>query len=295
MPELTTIGLITFGESAAVTLARAGGLMEAQGLDVDVTRTPSSTEQMRGLIQGRWQIASTAFDNVLAWSEREGPEIVAIARASAGVDLPVYVRPEIETWDDLRGKALAVDAVDTAYGLVLRRILQEHGLELERDYTFVPAGATGYRLESMEKGETFAGVLNPPWNARAEEAGMRLIARHSDVVPGYPGGVYAVSRPWGEANRASVVGFLRALTAASRWASDPSRRSAAAALVAGAADLSEERAERALGDLPPSLRAEPATFAIPLEIRLRFGLTPPHGPDIASYLDHSYLEEAQGG
>ena len=167
MPELTKIGFITFGEGAAVSLARAGGLMEAQGLEVEVTRTPSSTEQMRGLIQGRWQIASTAFDNVLAWSEREGPEVVAVARASSGVNLPVYVRPEIQTWDDLRGKALAVDAVDTAYGLVLRRILQEHGLELDRDYTFVPAGATGYRLESMEKGETFAGVLNPPWNARA--------------------------------------------------------------------------------------------------------------------------------
>ncbi|MYA61676.1 MAG: PhnD/SsuA/transferrin family substrate-binding protein, partial [Dehalococcoidia bacterium] len=155
--ELTKIGFITFGEGAAVALARAGGLFEAQGLEVEVTRTPSSTEQMRGLIQGRWQIASTAFDNVLAWSEREGPEVVAVARASSGVNLPVYVRPEIQTWDDLRGKALAVDAVDTAYGLVLRRILQEHGLELDRDYTFVPAGATGYRLESMEKGETFAG------------------------------------------------------------------------------------------------------------------------------------------
>ena len=176
---------------------------------------------------------------------------------------------------------------------MLRRILQEHGLELDRDYTFVPAGATGYRLESMEKGETFAGVLNPPWNARAEEAGMRLIARHSDVVPGYPGGVIAVSRPWGEANRGIVVGFLRALLDAARWTADPSRRNAAVALVAGASDLSEERAARALSDIPDPLRPDPETFAIPLEIRLRFGLTPPHGPDIASYLDHSYLEEAQ--
>ena len=292
MPELTKIGLITFGESAAIALARAGGLFEAQGLEVEVTRTPSSTEQMRGLIQDRWQIASTAFDNVLAWSEREGPEVVAVARASAGVNLPVYVRPEIQTWDDLRGKALAVDAVDTAYGLVLRRMLQEHGLELDRDYTFVPAGATGYRLESMEKGETFAGVLNPPWNARAEEAGMRLFARHSDVVPGYPGGVFAVSRPWGEANRGIVVGFLRALLDAARWAADPSRQSAAASLIASASDITEERAARTLNDVP-DLRPEPESFAIPLEIRLRFNLTPPHGPDIASYLDHSYLEEAQ--
>ncbi len=292
MPDLQKIGFITFGESAAVALAKAGGLMEREGLDVEETRTPSSTEQMRGLIQGRWQIASTAFDNVLAWSEREGPEVVAIAKASEGVNLPMHVRPEIQTWDDLRGKALAVDAVDTAYGLVLRRILQEHGLELDRDYTFVPAGATGYRFESMEKGETYAGILNPPWSGRAEEAGMRLFARHDEVVPDYPGGTYAVSRPWAEANRDTVVAFLRALVAAARWASDPSRRKAAAELAAGAMSTDPGRAEVALARLPDSLDLDPQALSVPLGIRQRFGLTPPHGTDIAGFLDTSYLKAA---
>ena len=292
MPELRKIGLITFGESAVVALARAGGIFESEGLDVEETRTPSSTEQMRGLIQGRWQIASTAFDNVLAWSEREGPEVVAIAKASEGVNLPMHVRPEIQTWDDLRGKALAVDAVDTAYGLVLRRILQEHGLELDRDYTFVPAGATGYRFESMEKGETYAGILTPPWNARAEEAGMRLFARHDEVVPDYPGGTYAVSRPWGEENRGVVVGFLRALAAAMRWAADPGRRKAAAELAASAMSADPGRAEVALSRLPATLALDAQALAVPLDIRLRFGLTPPHGAEVESFLDRSYLEAA---
>lgn len=294
MANLTELGLITFSESAAVALARAGGLFERQGLAVDVTRTPSSTEQMRGLIENRWQITSTAFDNVLAWSAREGgPRILAVARASAGVDLPVYVRPEIASWDDLRGKPLAVDAVDTAYGLVLRRILQEHGLELDRDYAFVPAGATGYRLEAMEKGEAFAAVLNPPWNARAEEAGMRLIARHSDVVPNYPGGVFAVSRPWAEAHRREIVGFLRGLLDATRWAQAPDRRASAASLAASAMDATDEQAARALARLPDPLRPDPAAFAVPLDIRLRFGFPPPNGTEIAAYLDASFLNEAE--
>ncbi len=295
MPELRKIGLITFGESAVAALARAGGIFESEGLEVEETRTPSSTEQMRGLIQNRWQIASTAFDNVLAWSEREGPEVVAVAKASEGVNLPMHVRPEIQTWDDLRGKALAVDAVDTAYGLVLRRMLQEHGLELDRDYTFVPAGATGYRFESMEKGETYAGILNPPWNARAEEAGMRLFARHDEVVPDYPGGTYAVCKPWAEANRATVTAFLRALAAATRWAADPARRKAASELVASAMSTDPARAEVALSRLPASLELAPQALAVPLDIRLRFGLTPPHGTDVAGFLDTSYLEDALRG
>jgi hypothetical protein len=45
----------------------------------------------------------------------------------------------------------------------MRRVLLAHGLDLNRgDYELVALGATGQRLESMAKGETFAGILNPP-------------------------------------------------------------------------------------------------------------------------------------
>jgi ABC-type nitrate/sulfonate/bicarbonate transport system substrate-binding protein len=142
-----------FNVDAALTVARARELFAADGLDVELLVTPNSTDQMRGLSKGSWQIVSTAFDNVLGWSGREGAEIVAIAQVSQGIPLPVYVRPEIKSWDDLRGKKLAVDAVDTAYALVLRRIILEHGLDFDRgDYELVPLGTTGARLESMTRG-----------------------------------------------------------------------------------------------------------------------------------------------
>jgi ABC-type nitrate/sulfonate/bicarbonate transport system substrate-binding protein len=56
-----------------------------------------------------YDIASTAFDNVLAWSGREGAEIVAVAQISDRTVLPVFVRPEIKSWSDLKGKKLAAD------------------------------------------------------------------------------------------------------------------------------------------------------------------------------------------
>ena len=54
----------------------------AAHLEVAVMVTPNSTEQMRGLGSGSWQIVSTAFDNVLAWSGREGAEMKAVAQVS---------------------------------------------------------------------------------------------------------------------------------------------------------------------------------------------------------------------
>src|SRR5262245_41189798 len=191
-----------FNVDAALAVGRANGFFAETKIEIDVRVTPNSTEQMRGLGRGSWQIVSTAFDNVLGWSGREGAEFVAIAQISTGGTLPIYVRPEIKSWDDLRGKALAVDAIDTAFALVLRRVLLAHGLEMERgDYSLVAKGTTGFRLDSMIKGATFAGVLNPPWDAQAVAAGMVRFADHREVLPDYPGGVYAMERRWGTANR----------------------------------------------------------------------------------------------
>src|SRR5207248_5265669 len=139
--------------------------------------------QMRGLGQGTWDIASTAFDNVLAWSGREGVPIVAVLQRHGEVNLPLYVRPEIHDWADLRGRPLAAYAVDTAYALVLRRILLAHGLDMDRgDYELVAAGNTPARFESMRRGETFAAILNAELGGAAREAGFVRIADHMEVL-----------------------------------------------------------------------------------------------------------------
>ena len=145
--ELRKLCLDVFRTDAATAAARARGLFAAEGLDVAITTTPNSTDQMRGISNGTYEIASTGFDNVLAWSGREGAEIVAVAQISDRTVLPVFVRPEIKSWSDLKGKKLAADAVDTAFALVLRRILLANGLDLNRgDYELVAVGATGQRL-----------------------------------------------------------------------------------------------------------------------------------------------------
>ena len=94
--ELKKIRLNVFRIDAATATARAEGFFAAEGIEVDITLTPNSTDQMRGLSQGKFDIVSTAFDNVLAWSGREGAEIVAIAQISDKTVLQVFVRPELK-------------------------------------------------------------------------------------------------------------------------------------------------------------------------------------------------------
>lgn len=281
-----------FNVDAGLIVARARGIFAAAGLEVGIMVTPNSTDQMRGLSLGSWQIVSTAFDNVLGWSGREGGEIVAIAQVAQGITLPVYLRPEIKSWEDLRGKPLAVDAVDTAYALVLRRILLAHGLEMERgDYTLLPKGATGHRLESMIQGESFAGVLNPPWDAKADAAGMNRFADQREILPNYPGGVFAVNRKWANDNRAMLTKYLTAWDQGLRWAQDVKNRDEAIKLIADAEKMDEKNAATRLRQLPSNGRLNLAGLQTVLDLRVQFGLTPPMGQDLPKYYDESFYNQ----
>ncbi len=284
MPDHLTVNV--FNVDAALAAGRANGFFAANDLDIEVIVTPNSTDQMRGLGKGTWQIVSTAFDNVLGWSGREGAEIVAVAQVSQGSTLPVYVRPEVKTWEDLRGKALAVDAVDTAYALVLRRVLRAHGLEMEiGDYTLVPKGTTGFRLDSMTQGETVAGILNPPWDKKAETQGHRRFADHREVLPDYPGGVFAVQRDWADKHENVLIKYLRVWDQALGWARNENNRDRAIKILSEAEKIDENAAANRLRQLPWSGELNLPGLQSVLDLRVQFNLTPSMGRDLKKYYD----------
>ncbi len=283
-----TIRISAFTQDAPTAIARSTGALAQVGLDADLSITRSSTEQMRGLIDGSYDMVYTAFDNVLAWSGRDGgPELVVVAQVSDAVVLPIFVRPEITDWEGLRGKPLAVDAVDTAFALVLRRVLLEHGLDLEQgDYSLLPLGAPAARLDSMVKGQTFAGILNPPNDALAAAAGLVYFGDHSEVLPSYPGTVIVVRRDWAAEHRTELEAFLRAWIQAGRFtAANPEQ---ASQLFSRAANVPLE----ATPSLLP-LGFNHGTLNLPglqsvIDLRTQFGFGLPLGDRLSRFIDPSF-------
>jgi ABC-type nitrate/sulfonate/bicarbonate transport system substrate-binding protein len=285
--------VITFVPYPALVVADEHGLFAAENLAVNWEITPSSTVQMQGLTSGRWEIAITSFDNLLASHVREGVRSVAFAMADR-IDLPFYVRPEIATYDDLRGRPLAVDAVDTAFALVLRRLLLAHGLDLNRgDYTLVGAGAPQQRLDSITRGETVGGILNPPWNILAEQAGLRQLGHHSEVLPDYPGSVLAATADWlaDPEHRAAVVRFLRAWQRGAEWA--VSHREATRELLARVRNVPPAAADNLLDATRTDLSLDPAGLTSVRDLRVELGLVPPPGPRVEDYYDLTLYAEAR--
>ena len=293
--ELKKIRLNVFRIDAASSVARGQGFFAAEGLAIEVTETANSTDQMRGLSQGKYEVITGGFDNVLAWSGREGAELVAVAQASEKTVLGVIARPEIKSWSDLKGKKLAADAVDTAFALVLRRILLAHGLDLNRgDYELVAVGSINARFESMMKSETFAGILNAPTEAKAAKAGMWRIGDSQEVLPDYPSTILAVNRTWGEKNRGTLVRYLRAWLKGLSWARDPANRDGAMKIVAADLNLNPKQAVERIEELSATGDLNIPGLQVVLDLRNQFGFKLLKGEKLPVYYDASFLAQAKG-
>jgi ABC-type nitrate/sulfonate/bicarbonate transport system substrate-binding protein len=293
--EFAAIRVITFVRYPALEIAAAHGLFEAENLDVSVEITPASIVQMQGLTTGRWDIAVTNFDNLLVSATREGVPSVAFGVADRA-NLPFFVRPEVRGYEDLRGRPVAADAVDTAFALVLRRLLLAHGLDLARgDYSLLGVGANAERLASIRRGETVGAVLIPPFDTAAREAGLRQLGHHREVVPAYPGQMLAATAAWLDTptNRGAAVRFLRGWRRAAAWAADPANREAAVDLLATRQGISPTAAGVLLDGVLVDVAVDPAGPATVRDVRIALGLMDPPGPPLEQYFDRSLDEGAR--
>lgn len=124
--------------------AERKGFFQDEHLQVEYTQTPSSAVQIRGLLDGKWDVALTAPDNVMAYVEKENADLFTFMVADLGLNQKLFVRPEISSWADLRGKNIGVDAVDTGFAFLVVRMLDRNGLK-PGDYTFVSVGGNQSR------------------------------------------------------------------------------------------------------------------------------------------------------
>ena len=279
------------GSNWPLFVAQERGFFRDAGLEVRFERAPDSATQMRRLVAGDVDIAMTAMDNVVA--QREG-DVIALLGVNGGARLRLFGTRAIASVRALAGRDIAVDAVDTGYAFVLRRMLAEAGLE-PRDYRLVSVGGSRERWNALREERVAAALLNSPYDARAEREGLPMLA-HSGSIGAYQGSVGAARRAWAEAHREAAVAFVRAYVAALHWLLEPGHREEAMAiLMRRQSGLGASEAGRAYDEIGGTFTRDGALdaagVAAVIDLRRRFGPPAPLRP-AESYYDLAYLRAA---
>jgi ABC-type nitrate/sulfonate/bicarbonate transport system substrate-binding protein len=232
-----TVNLIVFpgGFNWPVWVAQEKGLFAKNGIEVRITPTPSSVFQLTNLIDGKFDIAMTAIDNLIAYREGQGevpklgPDLFAFMGGDNGF-LRLVTVPEVKTFDDLRGKELSVDALTTGYAFVLLEILERNGLQKDRDYKTPAAGGVLQRFQALMEKKHAGTLLLSPFEVQAEARGFNRLANAIDVLGRYQGLVGGARKAWAEQNRDAVIGYIRALSEAVDWLYEPGNKDEAIAI-----------------------------------------------------------------
>jgi ABC-type nitrate/sulfonate/bicarbonate transport system substrate-binding protein len=303
-----TLKLIAFpgAPNLPIFAAIERGYFEDAGVLVTLETTPSSAYQIESLVNGDFQIAATAFDNVVAYQEQQGavqlakePDLFVVMGATQ-LELSLVVAPDIQTYEDLRGRSLALDALATGFAFVLYHMLEHAGLD-EESYTPVAVGATPQRWEAVKTAQHAGTLTIEPFTSVAVANGFRVLATSSSVLQRYQGGIFTASRHWAAGNADSLEAFIRGYLQGLAWTLDEANYADAVdilcrrmpAIKAGVVDAVMGKLLGADTGLTPLAALDPAGMRTVLELRSRYARPAKPLTDPEPYLDLRYYERAR--
>jgi tripartite-type tricarboxylate transporter receptor subunit TctC/ABC-type nitrate/sulfonate/bicarbonate transport system substrate-binding protein len=275
----------------------AQGIFARHGLAVQLSFTENSARQREGLAAGAFEVVHAAVDNAVAMVDVARQDVLIVTGGDGGMN-EFFVQPHIRSFADLRGRILVVDAPDTAYALLARKILLKHGLQAGRDYTVKPVGRGELRLKAMaENKENAAAILNLPFTIQAEQLGMKSLGATLDILGPYQAGGAFVQRAWAKANGPLLERYIAAYVESLRWVLQPSNREASIAILMEKLKLPRDVAQRTYRQLADPSRGFTPEARFDLEgfrnmLALRAEMEGGQGGAPEKYFDPSYYERA---
>jgi ABC-type nitrate/sulfonate/bicarbonate transport system substrate-binding protein len=301
------ISVISFGGGFNLPLwaARDQGFFARNGLAPTLAVTPDSRNVFSGLMEGRYHVAITAFDNIVAYQEGQGevkfdpPSDFFGFMGSDDGFLSLVAAPDVKTVAQLKGRTISVDAMSNGFSFALREMLARNGVA-ESDVKWARAGGTDRRFAALMERQHDATMLRAPFDLQARNRGFNQLATAREVIGPYLGIVGAARRSWAQQHPAEVVSFIRAYRDAIRWLEDPANRPAAQALLqANVPGMTPQIAEQscALMLAPRSgffrdVQMDPQAVQAVLALRSKLGEPPTPLSDPDKYIDRRYWREA---
>lgn len=306
-PSVTEVKVILFpgGANWPIWTGVSKGFFRQNGVMPVITATPNSRFQLTGLIAGRFDIAMTAMDNIVAYREGQGgidmdaSDLMAVMGGDDGF-LRLVGRSDIKNIADFRGKQISIDSLTTGYAFVLLEMLERGGLALARDYQTVAAGGVLQRYEALVEGRHAGTLLVSPFEVMAKARGLNQVADASASLGNYQGLVAGVRRSWARENQARLVGYIRGYQDSLAWLRDPANREEALSLfmsnVPGATRQAAEASYSVLLDpkagFQQNAEVDKAGVQTVLNLRQKYGQPKRTLQNVGSYYDAEYFDRA---
>jgi len=197
------------------------GYMDQEGLALKLVNNDTPVQAMQFVATAACNIGSITTEVAMAAVDK-GAGFKFVGSEDDRIAFVMLSRPEIKSFDELRGKTIGVTLLSESTATMIRLLLEKHGIKRE-EYNFLALGGTPNRYAALVRGAISATMLSPPFDYKAEGDGMTRMGNAFDAFEGV-GVVFVVDDKWAKANADALVGFLRAAARAQKFLYDPSNK-----------------------------------------------------------------------
>jgi ABC-type nitrate/sulfonate/bicarbonate transport system substrate-binding protein len=219
---LAEISVTSVGPGApewGIYIGEERGFFAKAGLHITESQAGNTQNAVNALVTGDAPLAILASDVIVVANAHNLP----IKYIAPLVVIPTYalvVRPEIKSWNDLKGKVVLVTNKEDITAIMLRRLAESQHLDWLRDFDIILSGTSQLRTQALISGNAQGAMLTGPYDVYAARQGMHVLARASDVVKEWVSNGLAVNPKWADAHRPELIRFLRALRDATQYGYD---------------------------------------------------------------------------
>lgn len=201
-------------------VAKEQGFFAKEGLDVELIEFQNSADGLNAVVAGKLDIG--AFGTTAPVAHLSKGTKLKIIGGIMGGDAALIATTEnagkISSVVDLKGKKVAT--VRMASGdAVLRGALKEKGINWKTDLQIFELKNPPAVIEAVKSGQVDAGLVWGPHDLRAEDQGLKVVIRSTDLQPGHPCCRLVVTEA-ALAKTATWEKFLRAILLAEKFTTE---------------------------------------------------------------------------
>jgi NitT/TauT family transport system substrate-binding protein len=281
---------------APVWVAEQNGYFRDEGIDAQFEIFDNAEKINEVMHASVAQIAIASIEALVA-DAFKGGKFRVIASVAQKPPHFIIAQPKFKMVTDLRGARFGVLSLHEGTTYFVQDLEKAIGFK-RGDIVIDAVGGAPTRWKLLREGKIDAGLQPFPLSYESEAAGFSNLGPISKYVPDYEFTAVFLDPAWGQANRPTAAGFLRALRRGqTAMAADSD---AATAVLVKELGTTPEYARRAIGDalkfklMPNGLAASEPGMRRVYETLQRAGLVPNDAPfDISRFVDPSYLHAAR--
>jgi ABC-type nitrate/sulfonate/bicarbonate transport system substrate-binding protein len=215
MPEVSAVEKITHVDCglvpsfSVVWVGVDAGIFKKNGLDVNILTAQSTVPCVQSLLAGEAQVGNPETVAGLI-ANQNGANFVNIMNYQKTILYEMFVRSEIKTPQDLKGKKMGINRFGATAESMSRIMLKNLGLDPHKDMSFIQVGGGPERTLALMNNVIQASLFSPPEPVRlAKEPSLRLLAKLSDQGVVYPYLNLVTTRNYLKDRRDVIRSFVR--------------------------------------------------------------------------------------